>query len=186
MRNGLAFAGIFLAIVAGTTAPFLLNAQGQNVPNQGVGMNNAPDQLALSTARRFAPFLRAVVTRRMNVAERIFKVRRSVNVTLDQADTARILGRFIRPDQLDLNLIGGRTLGQNMGILLFTVVTEEGPVAFKVYHYAFANDIYIARMDISDDWDEIERLSAMVDVLPQPISVPLSGQIDATGGNGGQ
>jgi hypothetical protein len=182
MRIRLAFAGIFLAIIAGATAPFLLHAQGEMPQNVN---NGGQDQLALSTARRFAPFLRAVVTRRMNVAERIFKVRRSVNVTLDQADTARILGRFIRPDQLELSLIGGRTLGQNMGILLFTVVTEDGPVAFKVYHYGFGNDIYIARMDITDDWDEIERLSAMVDILGQPITVPLSGQIDAQGAGGG-
>ena len=72
------------------------------------------------------------------------------------------------------------------GILLFTVVTEEGPVAFKVYHYGFGNDVYIARMDITDDWDEIERLSSMVDMLGQPITVPLGGQIDATGGGGAQ
>jgi hypothetical protein len=177
MRNALALAGMALvALIVGTTAPLVMHADAQVNP----GAMPAPmqaDDIARTTTRRFAPFLRAVVTRRMNVAERIFKVRRQVYATLDQQDTARILGRFIRPDQLSVSLIGGRTLGQGMGILLFTVVTEEGPVAIKVFHYTFGNDVNIARMDISDDWDEIERYSAMVDILQQPISVPLTAEV---------
>jgi hypothetical protein len=181
MRTKTAVACIVLAaVVAGTAAPLVMHAHAQGggtvapVTGGGGGMGN--EDLTRSTTRRFAPFLRAVVTRRMNVAERIFKVRRSVYASLDQADTARILGRFVRPDELSVTLIGGRQLGQGMGVLLFTVVTSDGPVAIKVFHYAFGNDVYISRMDITDDWDEIEHYAAMVDILQQPVTVSLAGQ----------
>jgi hypothetical protein len=172
MRNLTAITGMVLvALVIGTTAPMVMHANAQ------AGAPAAQNEtLSQTTTRRFAPFLRAVVSRRMNVAERIFKVRRSVYGMLEQAETARVLARFVRPDQLAVTLIGGRNLGQGMGVLLFTVVTEEGPVAIKVFHYAFGNDIYISRMDITDDWDEIERFAAMVDVLTQPVTVPLAAQ----------
>ena len=83
---------------------------------------------------------------------------------------------------MELNLVGGRTLGQNIGILLFTVATEDGPVAFKVYYYGFGQDINIARLDISDEWDELERVSSTVDILSQPVAVPLRDVVDETGG----
>jgi hypothetical protein len=175
MRTLTAVACIALAaLIAGTAAPLVMHANAQGGAPGGAGMQN--EDLSRTTTRRFAPFLRAVISRRMNVAERIFKVRRSVYGMLDQAETARVLARFVRPDQLSVTLIGGRNLGQGMGVLLFTVVTEEGPVAIKVFHYSFGNDVYIARMDITDDWDEIERYAAMVEVLQQPVTVSLSGQ----------
>lgn len=183
MRTRTAVACILLAaLVAGTATPWAMHAQAQvgNAPAGGNtgGVVAVNEEITRSTTRRFAPFLRAVVTRRMNVAERIFKVRRSVYAMLDQGETARVLARFVRPDQLSVTLIGGRQLGQGMGVLLFTVVTEEGPVAIKVFHYTFGNDVYISRMDITDDWDEIERYAAMVDILQQPVTVPLAAQLE--------
>ena len=89
--------------------------------------------------------------------QQIFKVRRTVETSLEQPETSRILARFQKPDELDLNLVGGRMLGNNMGVLLFTVATQDGPVAFKIYYYGFDQDVNIARIDVMDDWDEIER-----------------------------
>ncbi|MCL2641323.1 MAG: hypothetical protein FWD53_10790, partial [Phycisphaerales bacterium] len=59
------------------------------------------------------------------------------------------------------------------GTLLFTTATVDGPVAFKIYHYKFANQRYVGRLEITDDWSEIERMYTTVDILPNPITVPL-------------
>jgi hypothetical protein len=136
----------------------------------------ADNDLPQRMAHEFAPFLRAIVTRRINQAEQIFKMRRSVLTSLEQPNAIRILGHFNKPDQLELNLIGGRMLGNSVGTLLFTISTQEGPVAFKIFHYGFDKDIYIGRLDVTDDWDEIERLAATVDPLPQPVTVNLGGE----------
>lgn len=170
MRKAM-FGMALVAAAAAAIAPMMMQANAQ-VGGAAV----VQEDLSHTTTRRFAPFLRAVVSRRMNVAERIFKVRRPVHAMMEQAETARILGRFIRPEQLAVTLIGGRNLGQGMGVLLFTVVTEGGPVAIKVFHYTYGPDVNIARMDITDDWDEIERFSTTVDLLQQPVTVPLSGE----------
>ena len=168
MRKLPALACIVVAALSiGTIAPLMLRAQNAPVPV-------APaDDMPLRTTKAFAPFLKAIMARRYNTAQQIFKLRRSVQASLDDVEPTRILSRFTKPDRFDLNLIGGRTLGQNIGILMFTVATEDGPVAFKVYYYGFGPDINVSRIDVSDDWDEIEQLSATVEILPAPITVPL-------------
>jgi hypothetical protein len=185
MRKVMAMAGVaVLALAVSGAAPLLLRAAPPAGPGQAppAGAAAMPVDMPQQTVKAFAPFLRAVVTRRMNQAERIFKMRRSVQSALEQPNTVRILGRFAnKPDQFQLSLIGGRTLGERIGILLFTVATEDGPVAFKVYYYGFGQDTVIARMEVTDDWDEVERLSLTVDNLPQPRWVMLSGQDDAGG-----
>jgi hypothetical protein len=158
----------------GSATPMLV--QGQARAGAAAVAPPAPgaDDMARRTIRAFAPFLRALVSRRYNQAQGIFKIRRSVQAYLEQEEPTRIMSRFIRPDRFDLNLVGGRTLGQNIGILLFTIAAEDGPVAIKIYYYGYGNDINVSRIDVSDDWDEIELLSSTVEVLQVPVTVPLT------------
>jgi hypothetical protein len=182
MRTLAAVAGLALmALAIGSSAPLLVKAENPPV-NKLVPVADT-DTLPQRTTKAFAPFLHAIVQRRMNQAERFFKIRPSLRATLELPETERILARFRKPDEMSLNLIGGRMLGQDIGILLFTVATEDGPVAFKVFYYGYGQDMNIQRMDITDNWDDIERLSSMVDMLPVAVTVPLGGQpIDAAGG----
>lgn len=177
---------IMMALAAGSATPLLLKAQnGGNAAavGTGIGAQAAPaDDMPHRTAKAFAPFIRAIVTRRINTATQIFKLRRPAEAALETPDAVRILARFQKPDRLELNLIGGRTLGQNIGILYFTIATEDGPVAFKINYYGFGEDMYVARMEITDDWEQIEQASATMETLPAPITVPLSGQIGGDGG----
>ena len=177
---------VVIALGVGSAAPLVIKAQNNGGAGGGAGNPQAlatGEDMPHRTAREFAPLIRAMVTRRFNSVKPIFKIRRSVETSLEQPEAVRVLSRFQnKPDRFDLNLIGGRTLGNNIGILYFTIATEEGPVAFKVYYYGFADSIYIARMDIMDDWAEIETTSATMESLPSPITVSLSGQIDNGGG----
>jgi hypothetical protein len=176
MRNTLTMAAVALvAMAVGSALPMVTAAPPPHGP-QAEGAD-----LPHRTTRAFAPFIRAIVTRRTNQAEKMFNMRRSVLRSLEQDESVRILAKFPKPDQLELNLIGGRTLGRNIGLLLFTVATEEGPVAFKIYYSGYGETMTVGRMDITDDWDEVERLSLTVDSLPSPITVML-GQIDEGGG----
>lgn len=174
-RKSLVALVIVLALALSGTLPLLLRAQ--TAPRNAAGGEDMPHH----TARAFAPFFRAIVQHRINTAQSFFKMRRSVETELETPDNVRILSRFERPDSLELNLIGGRTLGNNIGILFFTIATQDGPVGFKVYFYGFDKDIYVDRMDIFDDWDTIEQTAAGLEMLPSPISTPLSGQIDDNG-----
>jgi hypothetical protein len=180
MRKLAAITAIALTSLGiGITAPMLLKAAppGQRPQNAQMFQPSPDDNIPQRTARAFAPFFRAIVTRRSGQANGIFKLHRSVQSNLESAAVVQILARFRKPDEMFINLVGGRLLGQDMGILLFTAATETGPVAFKVYYYGYGQDMNIARMDISEDWDEIERLSATVDMMQVPISVPLGGQM---------
>src|SRR5262249_14839820 len=151
-------------LVVGTATPLILHAQSRGTPAGAAGQGGGED-MPHRTTRAFAPFLKAVITRRYNQAQQIFKLRRSVEVSLEDEETTRILSRFTKPDRFDLNLIGGRTLGQNIGILVFTIATEDGPVAFKIYYYGFGNDINVSRIEVFDDWDQIEQVAATVEIL---------------------
>jgi hypothetical protein len=178
MRKSPAVAAIVLiALILGGAAPLMLRAQAGGAARPIA----ATDDLPHRTTRAFAPFVRALILRRMNTAQQIFKVRRPVMTALEQPEVVRILGRFQKPDRLDLNLVGGRMLGQNIGILLFTIANEEGPVYFKIYYYGVTDQIYVDRIDISDDWDDLEAAAASVETLQTPITVSLSGA-DDTGG----
>jgi hypothetical protein len=178
MRNLMTLTLIVLAaLMLGNFGPAPVQAQAQNNGQGGAQGEDMPHY----TARKFAPFLRAIVLHRVNTAQKIFNMRRSVETMLEQPETIRTLAHFQKPDNLALNLIGGRTLGQNIGILLFTVATQDGPVSFKIYYFGFAQDITVARMEISDDWDVIETASSNIDLMSAPITVPL-GQVDENGG----
>ncbi len=178
MRKTPAVALIVLAaLVIGSATPVMLQAQ---TGAAGRGPAVATDDLAHRTTRAFAPFIRAILMRRVNTAQQIFKMRRPVMVALEQQDTVRLLSRFQKPDSLSLNLVGGRLLGENIGILLFTLSNEEGPIYFKVYYYGFEDQIYIDRMDIGEDWDDLEKAAVALESLPAPITVSL-GAFD-TGG----
>lgn len=168
---------IVLAMLIGGGVPLL---QAQNGGSVSGPKPAAADDLPRRTAKAFAPFLRAIIMRRINTAQQIFKVRRSVMNSLEQPETTRVLGRFQKPDTLSINLVGGRMLGQNIGILLFTMTNEEGPIYFKIYYYGVEDQIYIDRMDIGDDWDDMASIAASLDSLPAPINVPL-GVIDEGG-----
>ena len=175
MRKTPAVALIVLAaLVIGSATPVMLQAQNAGA---GRGPAAATDDLAHRTTRAFAPFIRAILMRRVNTAQQIFKIRRSVMVSLEQQDTVRLLSRFQKPDSLNLNLVAGRLLGQNIGILLFTLSNEEGPVYFKVYYYGFEDQIYVDRMDIGEDWDELEKAATTLESLPAPVTVSL-GAVD--------
>jgi hypothetical protein len=171
MKKALVLVALIVCGLIGSSTPMLLHAQNRGgaavVPAGG-------DDMANRTIRAFAPFLRAIVSRRYNQAQGIFKIRRSVQSYLEQEEPTRILGRFIRPDRFDLNLVGGRSLGQNIGTLLFTIAAEDGPVAIKVYYYGYGNDINVSRIDVSDDWDELEMLATTVEILQAPVTVPLT------------
>jgi hypothetical protein len=178
MRKMPALALIVLtALAIGGAAPLLLRAQTGGPARAGA----APaDDFPRRTTREFAPFIRALLSRRVTTAQQIFRMRRGVLAALDNMDDVRILGRFQRPSRIDLNLVGGRILGRGIGILLFTVTNEEGPVFFKIYYYDFGDQRYIDRIDISDDWTDLETAVTTVEMLPTPITVSL-----ATGEEGG-
>jgi hypothetical protein len=160
------------ALMIGSAAPMLVSAQtgGRTGP---AAAGNAED-IAHRTARSFAPFVRALITRRITTAQQLFKMRRNVLMTLEQPEVIRVLSRYQRPQRYDLNLVAGRLFGQNAGILLFTVINEDGPVYFKVYYYAYGDQTYIDRLEISDDWDDLEAAAERLESLPTVISVPVS------------
>jgi hypothetical protein len=178
MRKLMAVTAVTLtALAIGASAPLVLRAAAPGQPPAQQQMQGGVNEsIPERTAHAFAPFFHAIVSRRSTQANSIFKLRRLVQNNLESSATVQILSRFRKPDEMSINLVGGRLLGQDMGILLFTASTENGPVAFKVYYYGYGNDMNIARMDISDDWDEIERLTSTVDMMQVPITVPLSEQ----------
>ena len=170
---------VLAALIIGSATPLLLHAQNGGTARGPVAAST--DDLPHRTTRAFAPFIRAIIMRRVNTATQIFKVRRNVMMSLEQQDTVRILSRFQKPDTLNLNLVGGRLLGDNIGILLFTLANDQGPIYFKVYYSGTDDQIYIDRMDIGDDWDDLEAAAISVDSLPAPITVSL-GVVDAGAG----
>ena len=172
-----------MATVVGMALVALALSASAPVMNRNALAQNQPpaDDLPRQTTRAFAPFLRAILTHRTNVAERLFKVHRSVFTNLEQQEEVRILGRFNKPDQLELNLVGGRVFGPQYGYsLIYRGHGRWSGLLPEIYYYGYGQDMYVARMDMSDDWDEIERLCTTVDILPVPITVML-GEINETG-----
>jgi hypothetical protein len=131
--------------------------------------NEAPRR----AAREFAPWIEALIQEKVNVATRLFPLRRSAKDTVEAAATLRIFRKFPKLDGHELALIGGRGLGGQTGVLLFTITSESGPVAFKIYHYRFGNTRSVSKLEITDDWSEIEKMYTTVDPLPAPVLVPL-------------
>src|SRR6185437_13476090 len=89
---------VVLALALTGAAPMLLRAQ--NAPAR------VADDMPHRTVKAFAPFFRALVQHRLNTAQGVFKMRRSVEMELETSDNVQILSRFQKPDTLELNLIG--------------------------------------------------------------------------------
>lgn len=181
MRKLPAIAMIVLtALAVGSASPLMLQAQvraGAGAPGAAGTVDDVPHRMA----REFAPFVRAVILRRLTAAQQVFKLHRNVMNTVASPETAQVLNRFNKPDRLDLNLVGGKILGQRIGILFFTIAHLDGPVAFKIYYYGYNGDTYISRIEITDDWDDIETMSQTLEILANPVAVPL-GQLDINAG----
>ena len=139
---------------------------------QEVNDRNLPD-LPSRDARDFVPWITAIIQQRTDIAQRLFPFKRHAQETVQSPHALRILRKFPKLTGMEISLIGGRTLGSEIGTLLFTVATEDGPVAFKIYHYKFAGQRYVSSIEITDNWSEIERLYLTVDILQNPITVPL-------------
>jgi hypothetical protein len=175
MRKMPALALIILTalLIGGVAAPLLLRAQ-TATPGRGSGAAAVENDVPHRTARSFAPFIRALMQRRLTTAQQLFKVHRPVLETLDLPDVMRILQRYQRPQQYELNLVAGRLYAPNTGIVLFTIVNEEGPVYFKIHYYTYAEKTYIDGLEISDDWGFMEAAAEHLESLPAPISVPVN------------
>jgi hypothetical protein len=143
-------------------APFMGQANGQD------------NELPRRVARDFAPWISAVIQEKFNIANPIFPIRKHAQETFDLPNTQRIFRKFGgKLNGLDLALIGGRGLGEQTGVLLFTITTESGPVAFKIYHYKFGNTRSVGKIEVSDDWSDIEKMYQSVDPLQGSVIVPL-------------
>jgi hypothetical protein len=164
---------VAMALLIGGAAPLMVGAQGA-ATMRGMPPGTPPNDLPQRTTRQFAPFIRALLQRRLTQAQQLFKLRRPVLATMEEVDVMRVLSRYQRPQRYDLNLVAGRLYGPNTGILLFTIVNEEGPVYFKVHYYTYQDQTYVDRLEISDDWDYMEAAIEHLDLLPTPVSVPLN------------
>jgi hypothetical protein len=131
------------------------------------------NEMPRRVARDFAPWIAALVQEKWNNATAIYPIRREAQEYLDLPNARRIFRKFGKTNGLDLALIGGRGLGDQTGVLLFTVTTESGPVAFKVYHYRFGNTRSVGKIEITDDWADLEKMYLTVDPLHSPVLVPL-------------
>jgi hypothetical protein len=138
---------------------------------QAAGQDN---ELPRRVAREFAPWIAAVIQEKWNIANPIFPIRKHAQETLEFPNTLRIFRKFGgKVNGLDLALIGGRGLGEQTGVLLFTITTESGPVAFKIYHYKFGNTRSVGKVEITDDWADIEKMYLSVDPLQTSVVVQL-------------
>jgi hypothetical protein len=131
------------------------------------------NEIPRRVVREFAPWIAAVIQEKSNTAVAIFPIRRHAQETLEFPNTRRIFRKFGKLNGLDLALIGGRGLADQAGVLLFTVTTESGPVAFKVYHYRYGNTRSVGKIEITDDWADLEKMYLTVDPLQVPVIAPL-------------
>jgi hypothetical protein len=127
-------------------------------------------------ARNFAPWLRAMIQHKSTIADQLFVTPKYIYSAFESDTGKRIMARFNGLQPHDLNLIGAKNLGRNTGAVLFTISTAEGPVGLKLYYYGFNAQMFISRIELADDWPDIERLDYGVDALPEPVTVPLMGQ----------
>jgi hypothetical protein len=127
-------------------------------------------------ARTFAPWIRAMIQHKSTVADQIFVTPKYIYSAFESDTGKRILARFNGLQPHDLNLIGAKSLGRNTGAALFTVSTADGPVGLKIYYYSFNAQMHISRIEMADDWPDIERLDYGTDALAEPVTVPLMGQ----------
>ncbi len=134
-----------------------------------------PDS-APQIARTFAPWIRAMIQHKSTVADQLFVTPKYIYSAFESDTGKRITARFAGGQQHDLNLIGAKNLGRNIGASLFTISTADGPVALKIYYYSYNAQVHISRIEMADDWPDIEHLDYGVDALEEPITVPLMGQ----------
>ena len=124
-------------------------------------------------ARDFSPWIEDIILQKTESANRLFPLRRYAQDAVESTNAVRIYRKFPKMDGMRITLVGWRALNEQAGVLLFTAVTEQGPVAFKIYHFEFGNNRIVGRIEITDDWSEIERMYTTIDPLQAPVTVPL-------------
>ena len=124
-------------------------------------------------ARDFAVWIEDIILQKTDAANRLFPLQPYAQKQVMSNKTVEIFSRFPKLEGMDITLVGWRALGEQAGVLLFTTVTEHGPVAFKIYHYKYGNNRSIGKIEVTDEWSEIERMYTTIDPLPVPVTVPL-------------
>lgn len=133
-----------------------------------------PDMAAAQqTVDHFAPWISAIILQKTAIANSLFPLRRSSMDEATSAESLAIYARFSKLDDVTLNLIGVHVLGDHIETLLFTAVTDDGPVAFKISTYRVGTETRVGKVQIVDHWSEIDNLSQTVELLPTPVTAPL-------------
>jgi hypothetical protein len=124
----------------------------------------APDnEQARQTAKSFAPWLRALAHGRMTTADNLFHMSSRARDDMTSPEASQILSRLANAGDFDISVVGVRSLGPQVGIVLFTLTTADGPVAFKIYYYGFGGQMYIDKLEIADHWSAIESMAMTFD-----------------------
>jgi hypothetical protein len=170
--------------VLGALVGWLSLAPGDDAPDAGDGggagaplVEITPPAPDIETPRRiakdFAPWMEAVIQGKTDVANRLFPLQKAAQDAIESPDALRIFGKFPKLNGLKLALVGARGYGDQTGTLLFTITTKDGPIAIKLYHYQFGNSRYIGKVEVTDDWEEIDKMYQTVDILQTPVVVSL-------------
>ena len=131
------------------------------------------------TVRQFTPWLSAFVRGKQQVAEQYFRLRPAAQNEMNSTEASAVLNRLSQINAPVLNLVWSKSLGENTGIVMFTVATEDGPIGFKIYYYGFNNQMYISHVQMTRHWSEIERMAFNFDPETGPVaSVPLNNGAD--------
>lgn len=178
-RGGFWSRGLFMKKMSMFAAPVLAVGcflAGYGMRSPAAHATAVDPDTAPQIARTFSPWIRAMIQHKSTIADQLFVTPKYIYSAFESDTGKRILARFSGVQPHDLNLIGAKSLGRNMGACLFTISTADGPVALKIYYYSFNAQLHISRIEMADDWPDIEHLDYGVDTLPEPVTVPLMGQ----------
>jgi hypothetical protein len=159
MRNWL-WCGVLVIVSVGLVArgdPATLSADSERMIN---------DRQMRPVAYAIVSFLELSANGKVMQTQKLFQTTARVRESLENGDVAALLRRvsFQRPFKIEL--VGFSVIGQASAALVFVATTADGPVGIKVCIYRHETTNYVARVDATADWGDLEAMVATVDKLP--------------------
>lgn len=110
--------------------------------------------------------------------DRFIRCTPEVRQELARRETAVILDRLDLDAPFRISVVGFKLIMGDAVTMLFVSTTEQGPVAVKLSYFVHENQLYMGRVQIADDWDDIEALVDSVDRLPAPFNISTNASYD--------
>ena len=116
-------------------------------------------------------FLALAAQGRLNQADAVFVTRGATRQSLQNGRVLETLRRLNLKPPFSVQCVGANEISGQAFTMVYVATTEDGPIGVKLYVYRHEKGTFVGRIDVTEDWTELEQMADSVLRLPTPVVI---------------